>query len=298
MSLPDGINAGRFAQLLELAREEDFAEAGDLTTALMAVERSDARRTWSVVARKAGRLCGNALLPNLLAALAPGAKADLIRRDGEDVEAGATVSRIVGPVGVVLSGERIVLNIVQRLSGVATLTQQFVRAVSGTAAQIYDTRKTTPGLRDLERYAVRMGGGRNHRDGLHDAVLIKDNHLADSGTGRFGYRVFEMLNAIGRLPVKPRFVEVEVDTLEQFREVLAVVGIDVILLDNFDPAALAEAVGLRDSMGLRGRIALEASGGVTLETVAAIARSGVERIAVGALTHSAPALDIGLDAME
>ncbi len=295
MSLPDGINPDRFARLIELARAEDFADVGDLTMALMSPEQRAATGVWSMAPRKNGRLCGNALLPTLLTELAPAARVELVRADGADVGAGETVARITGPVGEVLSAERILLNFVQRLSGIATLTQQFVRAAAGTEAKILDTRKTTPGLRDLERYAVRMGGGCNHRDGLYDAVLIKDNHLAGTKSGRLAYYVFEMLNGIGQLPVRPRFVEVEVDSLDQFRELLVVVGIDVILLDNFDLPGMREAVRMRDSMGLRGRVALEASGGVTLETVGAIAGTGVERIAVGALTHSAPVLDIGLD---
>lgn len=298
MALPDGINPERFARLLALAREEDFSDAGDLTTALMSPEQARDVRAWGMVSRKAGRLCGNALLPALLAELAPEARAVLLRSDGAEVGAGECVARIEGPVGSVLSAERILLNFMQRLSGISTLTRRFVNAVAGTQAKILDTRKTTPGLRDLERYAVRMGGGCNHRDGLYDAVLIKDNHLSGAAAGRLGYHVFEMLNGIDRLPVRPRFVMVEVDSLNQFRELLSVVGINVILLDNFELNDMLEAVRLRDAAGLRGRLELEASGGVTLETVGAIAATGVERIAIGALTHSAAAHDIGLDALE
>lgn len=298
VTLPEGINAERFSRLVGLAREEDFSDVGDLTTALMSPEAARAVRTWAVVSRKAGKLCGNALLPSLLEKLAPESRAELLCDDGAEVEAGACVARIVGPTGPVLSAERVVLNFMQRLSGIATLTQRFVRAVAGTGARILDTRKTTPGLRDLERYAVRMGGGCSHRYGLYDAVLIKDNHLAGAQPGRLAYYVFEMLNGVGRLPARPQFVEVEVDSLDQFRELLSVVGIHVILLDNFELGAMREAVRLRDVAGLRGKLELEASGGVTLETVGAIAATGVERIAIGALTHSAVAHDIGLDAVE
>ena len=178
----------------------------------------------------------------------------------------------------------------------ATLTGKFVSAVAGTHAKIYDTRKTTPGLRTLEKYAVRCGGGHNHRIGLYDAVLIKDNHLAGIPVNRLAHTVFEMLNRIETLPVRPAFVEVECDGLDQLSELVKVVGIDLILLDNFEVGDLRAAVQMRNDAGLRGKVELEASGGATLDTVRAIAQAGVERIAVGAITHSTPSLDLGLDA--
>jgi len=183
------------------------------------------------------------------------------------------------------------------MSGVATMTHRFVEAVGRTHAKIYDTRKTIPGFRMLDKFAVRCGGGHNHRTGLYDAILIKDNHIAGIPTQRLAHTVMAMLNGIERLPSEPAFVEVECDDLEQFAELLKVVGIDVILLDNFSLDHLREAVRLRDGAGLRGKVELEASGGVTLETVSDVANAGVERIAVGAITHSAPALDMGLDAV-
>jgi nicotinate-nucleotide pyrophosphorylase (carboxylating) len=191
-----------------------------------------------------------------------------------------------------------VLNLLGRLSGIATLTRQYVAAVEGTKARIYDTRKTTPGWRRLEKYAVRMGGGHNHRTGLFDAVLIKDNHLAFSvGQGltlaeavRQARRCVESAPKPGHK--EPLLIEVEVDTLEQLEQVLAATP-DMVLLDNMRPDELREAVAMRDRLAQQ--IELEASGGVNLATVAEIARTGIERISVGALTHSAAALDVGLD---
>jgi nicotinate-nucleotide pyrophosphorylase (carboxylating) len=196
-----------------------------------------------------------------------------------------------------LAAERTLLNFLQHLSGVATLTHRFVTAVAGTHAKIYDTRKTSPGLRTLDKYAVRCGGGHSHRTGLYDAVLIKDNHLAGIPPSRLAHTVSDMLGRIEALPRRPAFVEVECDTTEQFAELLKVVGLDVILLDNFELEGLQEAVKLRDDAGFRGKLELEASGGVTLENVRAVAGTGVERIAVGAITHSAPAFDLSLEAV-
>lgn len=295
--LPDGVDVERLRRVIALAREEDFGAFGDLTTALLPTEFAQSAGEWHLVARRSGCLCGAELLHFLCGELAPAVRVDLERPDGAEVAPREVLARLRGPVGEVLTAERIILNILQRLSGIATLTRRFVLAVGGTDARIYDTRKTTPGLRDLERYAVRVGGGHNHRNGLFDAVLIKDNHLAGVPTERLAFRVFELLNRQDRLPARPAFVEVEVDSIDQLRELLKVVGIDVILLDNFTPGDLRAAVRLRDDAKLRGRLLLEASGGVTLETVSEIARTGVDRIAVGALTHSAVALDIGLDAV-
>ncbi|MFO0974023.1 MAG: carboxylating nicotinate-nucleotide diphosphorylase [Phycisphaerae bacterium] len=213
------------------------------------------------------------------------------------VSAGTVVAELAGPTGAMLAAERTLLNFVQRLSGIATLTARFVAAAAGTPAGIFDTRKTLPGWRDLDKYAVRIGGGCNHRHGLYDAVLLKDNHLAGVPAGRIGLVVFELLGGLATLPRRPDFVEVEIDAPESLPELLKVVGVDVILLDNFTRAQLADAVALRDRLGLKGRVALEASGGVTLAEVADVARTGIDRIAIGALTHSAPALDIGLDAV-
>jgi len=193
-----------------------------------------------------------------------------------------------------LAAERVVLNFLQHLSGVATHTHRFVRRVEGTGGKIYDTRKTLPGMRLLEKYAVRCGGGYNHRIGLFDGLLVKDNHLAGLAPRDLHAYLGDVV-ARSRAEAPDRLIEVESDSLDQLREVLKVPGIDLILLDNMDCPAMAAAVELRNQSGQRGKVALEASGGVTLETVRPIALTGVERIAVGALTHSAPALDVGLD---
>ena len=208
---------------------------------------------------------------------------------------------IRGPVRSLLAAERTLLNLLGHLGGVATLTHEFVKRKEGTRAIILDTRKTTPGLRHLEKYAVLCGGGRNHRIGLHDMVLVKDNHLALAGIAG-GEALTEAVRKLvrdSRAEDPGRGVEVEVDTLEQFERVLAVDGVDIILLDNMDLETLSKCVALRDEAASRpGRKVepmLEASGGVTLETVGDIARTGVERISVGAITHSAPSLDLSLD---
>jgi nicotinate-nucleotide pyrophosphorylase (carboxylating) len=180
------------------------------------------------------------------------------------------------------------------MSGVATLTHRFVKRVEGTRAKIYDTRKTIPGFRLLDKYAVRAGGGVNHRVGLYDGLLVKDNHLAAVPIKELTNYLQPIVNK-SRGEDAARLIEIEVDTLEQFKEVLKVDGVDVVLLDNMDCPRMEIAVDLRDKAGKRDTLALEASGGVTLETVRTIAQTGVDRIAVGALTHSATALDIGLD---
>jgi len=208
-------------------------------------------------------------------------------RDGQRVKAGQVLLEVAGPARAVLSAERVALNFVQRLSGVATLTAQYVAAVKSTSAQILDTRKTTPGWRNFEKYAVACGGGRNHRFGLYDLVLIKDNHLAalrDAKPNAVAVAVQRARRKFPRLQV-----EVEADTLAQVRQAVEA-GADIILLDNMTPGQLRRAVKL-----VAGRAQTEASGGVNLKTVRAIARTGVDFISVGALTHSARAVDIGLD---
>ena len=206
------------------------------------------------------------------------------KRDSDKVEAGALLAEIDGPAAPILSGERVALNFLGHLSGIATLTAAYVAKIGNAKARVCCTRKTTPGLRALEKYAVRCGGGVNHRYGLDDAVLIKDNHIAVAGGVRQALE--KARAAVGHL-VK---VEIEVDSLAQLKEVLASGKADVVLLDNMDTTMLAEAVKLAD-----GTLKTEASGGVTLETVAAIAATGVDLISSGALTHSAPSLDVALD---
>jgi nicotinate-nucleotide pyrophosphorylase (carboxylating) len=293
------IDRRQFEELLKLAREEDLGPFGDITSRLLPEETYSANGIWQLVARQGGRFCGKAILPDLLSALAPQVALEWIDPHAETSEVipGRPIARLRGSLNQMLVAERTILNFLQHLSGIATLTARFVTAVAGTHAKIYDTRKTTPGLRSLEKYAVRCGGGHNHRLGLYDAVLIKDNHLAGIPTHRLSHTVFEMLNKLQSLPAMPAFVEVECDDLAQLEQLLKVVGIDVILLDNFEVADFRRAVALRDGAGLRGKVELEASGGVSLANVRSIADTGVERIAVGSITHSAPALDLGLDAV-
>lgn len=302
--------------LIEAAIEEDLGAAGDLSSALL--EEPDTPCTGALVSRAPGTLCGLALLTAACDAFGRRLDAELAfdaaqrvaglagaYADGDAILPGVAFARLRAPRAALLAAERTILNFLTRMSGVATLTRRFVDAARAVAAQIQivDTRKTIPGWRELDKYAVRCGGGANHRMGLYDAVLIKDNHLAGVADEHFAAAIFDLLNRLGQPPTKcarrpagrPSFVEVEVDTLGQFRAVLDVVGVDIVLLDNMPVEALRTAVELRDRRGLRGRLVLEASGGVTLENVAAIAASGVDRIAIGALTHSAPALDIGLD---
>ncbi len=272
--------------LIALAIAEDVGTGGDITSD--ATIPVDAEGSANFVARSPGVVSGLPVVAMLAERLNVGFAA--VAYDGDRVEAGAVLARFSGSLRAILMAERIALNFLQRLSGVATLTAKFVDEVRGTSAEILDTRKTTPGWRSLEKYAVRCGGGRNHRMGLYDAVLIKDNHLAALASD--SDPIGRTIASARRHAPGAKFLEVEVDTLEQFDRALACAA-DIILLDNLAPPDLAEAVQRRDAAGSTAR--LEASGGITLATVGAKARSGVDRISVGALTHSAPALDIGLD---
>ncbi len=268
--------------LVHVALLEDLAHDGDITTD--AIVPADLRTTASIVARADGVIAGldTALLAFEL--LEPGAThVTILASDGSAVTRGTVVAQLEGPARVLLTGERTMLNLLCRMSGIATATRKLVDAVAGTRAQVIDTRKTTPGLRILEKYAVRCGGGGNHRFGLDDAVLIKDNHLALAGS------IHEAVARVRERSGHMVKVEVEVDTLEQLREALRE-PIDAVLLDNMEPATLHEAVRI-----VNGAVLTEASGGVRPETIAAIAASGVDLISVGWLTHSAPALDLGLD---
>jgi len=265
------------------ALAEDLGRAGDITGE--ACIDADARMSVVFAARRAGVVAGLACARLAIHALDPSARFDAIARDGEAVAPGDKLARVDGNARALLAAERVALNLMGRLSGVASLTAAYVAEIAGTRAHIIDTRKTTPGLRALEKYAVRCGGGANHRFGLDDAVLIKDNHVA--ACGGVGRALERARGRVGHM-VK---IEVEVDRLDQLREALAHMP-DVIMLDNFSLADLREAVVLT-----AGRVTLEASGGVDLTTVRAIAETGVDLISVGALTHSAPVLDIGLDAV-
>jgi nicotinate-nucleotide pyrophosphorylase len=263
------------------ALAEDLGTAGDITTD--AIIPSDAEAEATIVARKEGVIAGLDLAEATFGALDPDMQFHRAVQDGARVEADAVLARVAGKTRALLTAERVALNFLGRLSGIATMTAAYVAAVEGTRARIACTRKTTPGLRALEKYAVRAGGGVNHRFGLYDAVLVKDNHIAASGG---------LSNALGRLRTRIGHlvkIEVEVDTIDQLGEALAF-PIDAVLLDNMDVAMLKEAVRL-----VAGRVKTEASGGVSLETVREIALSGVDLISVGALTHSATSLDLSLE---
>ena len=271
------------APVVRAALAEDLGRAGDVTA--QACIAPDARLTAVFATRKAGVVSGLACARLALAELDPTATFEARMADGEAVAAGAHLARVEANARALLSAERPGLNLLGRLSGVATLTRAYVDAVAGTHARIVDTRKTTPGLRALEKYAVRCGGGVNHRFGLDDAILIKDNHVAACGS--VGEAVRRARAAVGHMMK----VEVEVDGLDQLDEALAE-GPDTIMLDNFSLDDLREAVRRAG-----GRTILEASGGISLQTVRPVAETGVDVISVGALTHSAAVLDIGLDAI-
>lgn len=271
--------------VVRAALAEDLGRAGDLTA--QACIPADARLSGVFAARKPGVAAGVDAVRIALRLLDADARVETLVADGEAFGVGAALVRVEANARALLAAERTALNILGRMCGIATLTRAYVEAVKGTRARIADTRKTTPGLRALEKHAVACGGGMNHRFGLDDAILIKDNHVAVCGG--VGEAVRRARAHAGHL-VK---IEVEVDSLDQLDEVLAERP-DVVMLDNFSLPALREAVE-RAKVSPFGRPVLEASGGVTLETVADIARTGVDVISVGALTHSAPVLDIGLD---
>lgn len=274
--------------VVRLALAEDLGRAGDVTA--MACIPEDARMKAAFAARKPGVLAGIDCVRLAVLAMDPKASVDLRLRDGDAFEAGDVLAVVEADARAFLSAERTALNLVGRLSGVATLTRTYVETVAGTKARIADTRKTTPGLRALEKHAVACGGGINHRFGLDDAILIKDNHVAVCGG------VAEAVRRAKAFAPHLMKVEVEVDGLDQLDAVLALIdegaAPDVIMLDNFSLDDLCAAVAR-----VAGRIMLEASGGVDLTTVRGIAETGVDVISIGALTHSAPVLDIGLDAL-
>lgn len=271
------------APIIRAALAEDLGRAGDITA--QACVPAHARLTAEFVARRGGVVAGLSCIRLAMAELDGAVSVDELIADGQVAPAGSALARVSGPARAILTAERTALNLLGRLCGIATLTQDFVDAVAGTGARITDTRKTTPGLRALEKYAVRCGGGVNHRFGLDDAILIKDNHVAACGS--VGEAVRRAKAFAGHL-VR---VEVEVDSLVQLQEALAH-DPDVIMLDNFSLDDMREAVKLADR-----RVTLEASGGIDLGTVRAVAETGVDVISVGALTHSAKVLDIGLDAV-
>jgi nicotinate-nucleotide pyrophosphorylase (carboxylating) len=271
------------AEAVARALAEDLGRRGDITSD--AVIEPGAAGRWEIAARARGVIAGLDCARETFAALDPAISFDPSCDDGWHVEPGQTVACLAGPVRAVLAGERTALNFLGHLSGIASLTARYVALTSGTKAHIVCTRKTTPGLRALEKYAVAAGGGRNHRFGLDDAVLIKDNHVA--AAGGVSRAVAAARAHVGHMTR----IEVEVDSIAGLEEALAA-GAGIVLLDNMSIAELDEAVRVTD-----GRAVLEASGGVSEQTCAAIAATGVDLISVGRLTHSAPALDLGLDAV-
>jgi nicotinate-nucleotide pyrophosphorylase (carboxylating) len=264
------------------ALDEDLGRAGDVTSIATVPDGTRGRAV--VVARQAGTISGLPLVEAAFRKLDPSIEIKGHVRDGAAVAAKTPLMTIAGDARAILSAERVALNFAGHLSGVATATAEFVRLVSHTKARICETRKTTPGLRALQKYAVRCGGGHNHRFGLDDAILIKDNHIAVAGGIR---AVLTRAKEAGGHLVK---VEIEVDTLDQLREVLDVGLADVALLDNMDPPTMKKAVEL-----CQGKLVLEASGGITHKTAAAVAETGVDYLSSGAITHSAISLDIALD---
>jgi nicotinate-nucleotide pyrophosphorylase (carboxylating) len=295
--VPDGRLEHAVRSLIRLAIDEDLADAVDWTTVcLIEPERKGGCQ---IVAREPGVCAGLAMLPWILDEFDADLQGDCLIEDGSSFQAGQPIARVRGNVRDLLTSERTVLNVISRLCGVATLTRRFVAQLVGTRAKLYDTRKTTPGWRLMEKYAVRCGGGCNHRSGLYDGFLIKDNHLALAGDASAPFPAGEAAAKailwrgaqVDRLTA-PRIVEVEVDSLDQLRDVLPKRP-DIVLLDNFSLDKLREAVGLRDA--LAAEVQLEASGNVKIDTIARIAATGVERISSGALTHQATSLDLGLD---
>ncbi|MDR1768876.1 MAG: carboxylating nicotinate-nucleotide diphosphorylase [Propionibacteriaceae bacterium] len=267
--------------VVRAALAEDLGRRGDVTTD--SIVAADQTAAVALVSREAGVVAGADVAALAWELVDPRIEVAIERPDGSDVEPGAVIGTAAGPARGLLTGERVALNFLGHLSGVATGTASIARAIAHTRAKVADTRKTIPGLRALQKHAVLAGGGTNHRFGLDDAVLIKDNHIAVAGSIT---RAVELARANAGHLVK---IEVEVDTLDQLRELLDV-GADAVLLDNMDPVTLRRAVALVD-----GRLVTEASGRITPETAVAVAESGVDLISVGWLTHSAKVLDIGLD---
>jgi len=280
---------------LDIALAEDGFDRDLSSRAAAGAGSGDGVRRFALVARQEGLFAGAAVLGAVVERFSGQLAIELVTGDGRRFARGECLAIVEGRVGTILALERTLLNFLQRLCGVATLTAEFVRAVEGTDVRIYDTRKTIPGWRELDKYAVRCGGGFNHRFGLHDAVLFKDNHLAGIPAGKLARAVAQMVRRAREADPPPAFVEVEVDSLDQLRQLIEVEGIDLFLLDNFGLEDLRKAAAIRDAARLRGRVELEASGGISLASAGAMARTGIDRLSVGAITHSAPAVDLGLD---
>jgi nicotinate-nucleotide pyrophosphorylase (carboxylating) len=286
------LDLAKVRPLIQMAIEEDLGR-GDKTSELLFKDDTTAKAT--IISREEIVVCGMAIAREILKCYDERLDLDVHVGDGESAHVGSKLGIIEGPLRPMLSAERVMLNFLQRLSGIATTTRKYVRAIQGTKARIYDTRKTMPGWRLLEKYAVRCGGGYNHRLGLYDGILIKDNHLAQLGRD-FQLKLRDIV-ADAKKVKGVKFVAVEVDHVDdQLNYVLEIPGIDIVLLDNMGQWQLKHAVEMRDQMcGKQKKPLLEASGNITLSNVSAIAQCGIDRIAVGAITHSAKAVDIGLD---
>lgn len=290
-TLNDYTTPAALKQLIQLARYEDLGpDQLDATSACFI--DADASGKARFVSRAHGVVCGLALLPTIVAVYGNRVAIDTLSSDAQAIQPGQALATLSGPMRDILAIERVALNLLGHLSGVASLTRQFTDRCRGTRAKVYDTRKTLPGLRGLQKYAVACGGGGTHRMGLYDAVLIKDNHLANIPTDCLTQKLTHAVkHARTKLPGL-KFIMAEVDTLDQLSAVIRA-PIDIALLDNMPLSTLTQAVAMRNQQAPA--IKLEASGGVNLETVGNIAKTGVDRISVGALTHSARSLDIGLD---
>ncbi len=286
------LNIAKALPIIKMAIEEDLGQ-GDVTSELLF--KRDVIDRANIISREEIIICGMEVAREILRYYDKRLRLKVHVNDGQSAHVGCKLATIEGPLCSMLSAERVMLNFLQRLSGIATTTGKYVRAVQGTKARIYDTRKTLPGWRVLEKYAVRCGGGYNHRLGLYDGILIKDNHLAQLGRN-FQPRLREII-CEARKVKSVKFVAVEVDHVDdQLNYVLEIPGIDIVLLDNMGQWQLKHAVEMRNEMCGKGKKPLlEASGNITLQSVSAIAQCGVDRIAVGAITHSAAAVDIALD---
>lgn len=283
--------------LVRLSIAEDLRSLFDWTTVCL-IDPDD-RGACQIVPRQPGICAGLAMLPWIIDEFDADLEAERFINDGDSLVPGEPIATLSGNVRDLLTAERTILNITCRLCGIATMTRQYVDRIAGTKTRLYDTRKTTPGWRLLEKYAVNCGGGNNHRSGLYDGFLIKDNHLALAGDGatpmlasEAARRAIEWRGATIQRAEAPSIVEIEVDSIEQFRDVLPV-NPDIVLLDNFALDQLREAVAIRNDAG--SQVELEASGNVKIDTIAEIAATGVDRISSGALTHQATSLDLGLD---
>jgi len=286
------LNIAKARPLIKMAIEEDLG-AGDMTSELLF--KDDTIAKYNIISREEIVVCGMDVAREILACFDKRLKLKVLVNDGQTAYVGCRIATIEGPLRSMLSAERVMLNFLQRLSGIATTTRKYVRAVQGTKAKIYDTRKTMPGWRILEKYAVRCGGGYNHRIGLYDGILIKDNHLAQ--LGRNFYPKLKKIIEKARKVKGAKFIAVEVDHVDdQLNHVLKIPGVDIVLLDNMGQWQLKHAVDMRNEMcGKSKRPLLEASGNISLNNVSAIAQCGIDRIAVGEITHSARAVDIAVD---